>query len=172
MQDLGEEIAKRGISAVGSARHSHCRGQGFESPMLHHKALVNQGFFFFTFLLKHNNYLTMAKKFKHSCQYPILQNSCFGACIFEVFSFYWCHSRFSFKRQDFFVLIALADIALPLFVAEEIKIKVVLKIISLFVCYNPKISFLSNLCQYPAEVFSYAPVQNYNITNQYPPATG
>ena len=25
----------RGISTVGSARHSHCRGQGFESPMLH-----------------------------------------------------------------------------------------------------------------------------------------
>ena len=24
-----------GISAVGSARHSHCRGQGFESPILH-----------------------------------------------------------------------------------------------------------------------------------------
>lgn len=130
--------------------------------MLHHKTLVNQGFFFFTFLLKHNNYLPMAEKFKHFCQYPILQNSCFGACIFEVFSFYWCHSRFSFKRQDFFVLIALADIALPLFVAEEIKIKVVLKIISLFVCYNPEISFLSNLCQYPAEVFSYAPVQNYD----------
>jgi hypothetical protein len=26
-----------GISAVGSALHSHCRGQEFESPMLHHK---------------------------------------------------------------------------------------------------------------------------------------
>ena len=25
----------RGISTVGSARHSHCRGQGFDSPMLH-----------------------------------------------------------------------------------------------------------------------------------------
>ena len=24
-----------GISTVGSARHSHCRGQGFDSPMLH-----------------------------------------------------------------------------------------------------------------------------------------
>ena len=30
--------AKRiwGISTVGSALHSHCRGQEFESPMLHH----------------------------------------------------------------------------------------------------------------------------------------
>ena len=26
-----------GISTVGSARHSHCRGQGFDSPMLHQK---------------------------------------------------------------------------------------------------------------------------------------
>ena len=26
-----------GISTVGSARHSHCRGQGFDSPMLHKK---------------------------------------------------------------------------------------------------------------------------------------
>ena len=26
-----------GISTVGSARHSHCRGQEFESPMLHQK---------------------------------------------------------------------------------------------------------------------------------------
>ena len=25
----------RGISTDGSARHSHCRGQGFDSPMLH-----------------------------------------------------------------------------------------------------------------------------------------
>lgn len=25
----------RGISAVGSASHSHCEGQGFDSPMLH-----------------------------------------------------------------------------------------------------------------------------------------
>ena len=40
----------RGISAVGSARHSHCRGQGFESPILHHlqKALesIDSGAFF------------------------------------------------------------------------------------------------------------------------------
>ena len=28
-------INNRGISAVGSARHWQCRGQGFESPMLH-----------------------------------------------------------------------------------------------------------------------------------------
>ena len=25
----------RGVSAVGSARHWQCRGQGFESPTLH-----------------------------------------------------------------------------------------------------------------------------------------
>lgn len=25
----------RGISTVGSASHSHCEGQGFDSPMLH-----------------------------------------------------------------------------------------------------------------------------------------
>ena len=29
----------RGISTDGSARHSHCRGQGFDSPMLHKKTL-------------------------------------------------------------------------------------------------------------------------------------
>ena len=29
-----------GISTVGSARHSHCRGQEFESPMLHQKFLI------------------------------------------------------------------------------------------------------------------------------------
>ena len=29
-----------GISTVGSARHSHCRGQEFESPMLHHGAQI------------------------------------------------------------------------------------------------------------------------------------
>ena len=36
-ENLREPI--RGISTVGSARHSHCRGQEFESPMLHQKAL-------------------------------------------------------------------------------------------------------------------------------------
>ena len=29
---------KRGISTVGSALHSHCRGQRFESAMLHHSS--------------------------------------------------------------------------------------------------------------------------------------
>ncbi len=28
-------ITNRGVSAVGSARHWQCRGQGFESPTLH-----------------------------------------------------------------------------------------------------------------------------------------
>ncbi len=28
-------VMKRGVSAVGSARHWQCRGQGFESPTLH-----------------------------------------------------------------------------------------------------------------------------------------
>ena len=39
-----------GISAVGSARHSHCRGQGFDSPMLHHvttQYLIQSAWFFF-----------------------------------------------------------------------------------------------------------------------------
>ncbi len=31
----------RGISTVGSALHSHCRGQRFESAMLHHKTSEN-----------------------------------------------------------------------------------------------------------------------------------
>ena len=30
-----KRISAWGISTVGSARHSHCRGQEFESPMLH-----------------------------------------------------------------------------------------------------------------------------------------
>ena len=79
-----------------------------------------------------------------------------------VFSFIGAIVVFLSKGKIFFAPIAPAIIVLSLFVAEEIKIKVVLKIISLFVCYNPEISFLSNLCQYPAEVFSYTPVQNYD----------
>ena len=31
------KVTKWGISTDGSARHSHCRGQGFDSPMLHTK---------------------------------------------------------------------------------------------------------------------------------------
>ena len=33
-----------GISTVGSALHSHCRGQRFESAMLHHKKSESYGF--------------------------------------------------------------------------------------------------------------------------------
>ena len=33
--DTGATQNRWGISTVGSARHSHCRGQGFDSPMLH-----------------------------------------------------------------------------------------------------------------------------------------
>ena len=33
-----------GISTVGSARHSHCRGQGFDSPMLHTSHLIRTQF--------------------------------------------------------------------------------------------------------------------------------
>ena len=40
-------IAAWGISAVGSARHSHCRGQGFESPMLHVEVRTGNRFGFF-----------------------------------------------------------------------------------------------------------------------------
>lgn len=39
-----------GISAAGSASHSHCGGRGFESPMLHQNiksVLRNQGGFLF-----------------------------------------------------------------------------------------------------------------------------
>ena len=35
------KMGNLGISTVGSARHSHCRGQEFESPMLHHKMSEN-----------------------------------------------------------------------------------------------------------------------------------
>ena len=36
-----------GISTVGSARHSHCRGQGFDSPMLHkNKSTLHECFLF------------------------------------------------------------------------------------------------------------------------------
>ena len=35
-----------GISTVGSALHSHCRGHRFESGMLHHKPVRNDWFFF------------------------------------------------------------------------------------------------------------------------------
>ena len=30
----------RGISTVGSASHSHCEGQGFDSPMLHQWSII------------------------------------------------------------------------------------------------------------------------------------
>ena|SRR5690606_8737900 len=33
----------RGCSSVGRALHSHCRGQGFESPQLHGSPLVGRG---------------------------------------------------------------------------------------------------------------------------------
>ncbi len=33
--DVDRDVGKGGISAVGSALHSHCRGHGFESRMLH-----------------------------------------------------------------------------------------------------------------------------------------
>ena len=61
---LSEQNRIRGISTVGSALHSHCRGHRFESGMLHHKrtliliqrlafflclkSLALQGFFDFT----------------------------------------------------------------------------------------------------------------------------
>ena len=61
---LNEHDRIRGISTVGSALHSHCRGHRFESGMLHHKrtliliqrlafflclkSLALQGFFDFT----------------------------------------------------------------------------------------------------------------------------
>ena len=38
-----------GISTVGSALHSHCRGHRFESGMLHHKSCISmQDFLFYT----------------------------------------------------------------------------------------------------------------------------
>ena len=41
-----------GISTDGSARHSHCRGQGFDSPMLHTSASFDfQGSQLFYFLV-------------------------------------------------------------------------------------------------------------------------
>ncbi len=44
---FGLWVGMRGISAVGSARHSHCRGQGFESPMLHAEVRTGNRFGFF-----------------------------------------------------------------------------------------------------------------------------
>lgn len=42
-----KRISAWGISTVGSARHSHCRGQEFESPMLHGwSRLKSLGLFF------------------------------------------------------------------------------------------------------------------------------
>lgn len=38
-----------GISTVGSARHSHCRGQEFESPMLHGRSRLKSLDLFFCF---------------------------------------------------------------------------------------------------------------------------
>ena len=40
------QIPKRGISAVGSARHWQCRGHGFESRMLHNEKRHRKGVFF------------------------------------------------------------------------------------------------------------------------------
>ena len=48
---VGDRIVKRqnawGISTVGSALHSHCRGQRFESAMLHQRTCKKQVFFSF-----------------------------------------------------------------------------------------------------------------------------
>ena len=38
----------RGISTVGSALHSHCRGHRFESGMLHHKSCISMQDFLFS----------------------------------------------------------------------------------------------------------------------------
>ena len=52
MENLVGNFTKWGISTAGSALHSHCRGQRFESAMLHHhKALKSLGFRAF-FMLK------------------------------------------------------------------------------------------------------------------------
>ena len=49
MENLVGNLTKWGISTAGSALHSHCRGQRFESAMLHHPQSLEitgfQGFF-------------------------------------------------------------------------------------------------------------------------------
>ena len=47
---FGLWVGMRGISAVGSARHSYCRGQGFESPMLHAEIRTGDRFGFLCFI--------------------------------------------------------------------------------------------------------------------------
>ena len=43
LRDAGRAaIHSRGISAVGSAQHWQCWGQGFESPMLHKKKAAEE----------------------------------------------------------------------------------------------------------------------------------
>ena len=44
-----KRISAWGISTVGSARHSHCRGQEFESPMLHGRSRLKSLDLFFCF---------------------------------------------------------------------------------------------------------------------------
>ena len=43
---IGRLYHYRGISAVGSASHWQCGGQGFKSPMLHQKSRHKRGGFF------------------------------------------------------------------------------------------------------------------------------
>ena len=45
-ESAGRHSLLWGISTVGSALHSHCRGHRFESGMLHHEPVVKTGFFF------------------------------------------------------------------------------------------------------------------------------
>ena len=65
----------RGISTVGSTLHWQCRGQEFESPMLHHfwsqrtssNQQVTAGFFFSRFWLKQPEFICFFLSFEKKC---------------------------------------------------------------------------------------------------------
>ena len=77
-------LIARGISAVGSAQHWQCWGQGFESPMLHQKIQLERVGFFFICVrwTQHHLRATHATSFRakreHHCR-PAAQMNDVGA---------------------------------------------------------------------------------------------
>ena len=66
----------RGISTDGSARHSHCRGQGFDSPMLHKKTLQIK----VCKVFRAHFSVVQSMQILHSCPWYITQGFSFAAC--------------------------------------------------------------------------------------------
>ena len=67
-----------GISAVGSASHWQCGGQGFESPMLHHSCFGQ---------LTTCHHFVVSGNFMPLCKYLIIKTPTLRICAKPAFSF-------------------------------------------------------------------------------------